>query len=318
MDILILGGTQFIGHHIASALLGRGHRVTVFNRGVTPDALPREVERLHGDRDLGPEGLGSLRGRTWDVCIDVSGYTAVHVRSSATLLQGCIRRYVYISAVSVYGDPQERPVRESHPRSEPAPESVTEVVGEMYGRLKVTCENIVEELHGDAAAMLRPQIVIGPGDPSGRLTRWLAHAAAQGPILAPGDGTDHVQCIDVSDLAAFGCLAAERGLSGPFNLAGPRLTWAAFMSLLGAKDLFWVPEPRLRQAGLTEFEFPLYRAERGPRSGLMDVCNQRAVGAGLRLTEFPASIAAVRAWMAGSEQPRLVSEALEHQLRHGR
>ncbi|MCX5691662.1 MAG: NAD-dependent epimerase/dehydratase family protein [Planctomycetota bacterium] len=314
MDILILGGTQFIGHHIALALLGRGHRVSVFNRGVTPDVLPREVERLHGDRDLGAEGLGSLRRRAWDVCIDVSGYTAVHVRSSATLLRGCIGRYVYISAVSVYGDPQERPVRESHPRSEPAPESVTEVVGEMYGRLKVTCENIVEELHGDAAAMLRPQIVIGPGDPSSRLTRWIAHALAQGPILAPGDGTDHVQCIDVRDLAAFACIVAERGLSGPFNLAGPRLTWAAFMTLLGARDPIWVPQARLRAAGLTEFELPLYRAEHGPRSGLMDVCNLRALGVGLVLTDPVQTVGATRTWMAGSDLPRLFSRELELQL----
>lgn len=317
MKILILGGTQFIGHHIALALLSRGHHVTIFNRGITPDTLPAHVERLRGDRDLGPSGLATLADGTWDACIDVSGYTAVHVRASTELLRHRIRHYVFISAVSVYGDPTQRPVLETHPRSEPAPEEVVEVVGAMYGRLKVTCENIVHDVCQTRAAVLRPQIVVGPGDESGRYTFWLARAAAQGPLLAPGDGTDHVQCIDVRDVAAFACTAVEQALSGPFNLAGPRITWSSFMSTVlkvGGNRLVWASRERIRAAGLTEFELPLYRGEHEPRSGLMDICNANARKAGLILTDPAQTAQSTLAWMQGRQLPSMLPAAIEQEL----
>ena len=320
MNILILGGTQFIGHHIALALLSRGHHVTIFNRGITPDTLPAHVERLRGDRDLGPSGVAALADGTWDACIDVSGYTAVHVRASAELLQHRIGHYVFISAVSVYGDPTQRPVRETHPRSEPAPEEVVEVVGAMYGRLKVTCENIVHEVYQTHAAILRPQIVVGPGDENGRYTFWLARAAAQGPVLAPGDGTDHLQCIDVRDVAAFACTAVEQALSGPFNLAGPRITWSSFMSGVvgvGEDRLVWVFRERIRAAGLTEFEFPLYRGEHEPRSGLMDICNAKALAAGLTLTDPAHTAQSIRDWMQDRQLPSTLPAEIEQDLLRG-
>src|SRR6059058_3354361 len=141
MKVLILGGTQFVGRHIAESLLSAGHRVTIFNRGKTHDELPANVERLRGDRDAGVLGLQTLTGRSWDACVDVSGYTPRQVRPSAEILRVNVKRYVFVSAVAVYGDSDQRPVRGIHPRVAPAGEEVTEVEGEMYGRLKVTCEN---------------------------------------------------------------------------------------------------------------------------------------------------------------------------------
>src|SRR4030095_762435 len=101
MKILVLGGTQFVGRHIVEAMVEAGHSVSVFNRGKTAGQLPARVERLRGDRDLGVAGLDALKGRTWDVCVDVSGFTARHVRSSAELLRKNAGHYVFISAVSV-------------------------------------------------------------------------------------------------------------------------------------------------------------------------------------------------------------------------
>src|SRR5262245_12596217 len=181
MRVLVLGGTRFVGRHIAEALLAGGHAVSVFTRGESPDALPAHVERLRGDRDQGTAGLAALEGRAWDACVDVSGYTARQVRASAEGLRARVGQYVFVSAVSVYGDPSpdERPVRETHPRRPPADESVTELDGDTYGRLKVTCENIVEEVYGAKggqearSAVLRPQIVVGPHDASGRYTYWV-------------------------------------------------------------------------------------------------------------------------------------------------
>lgn len=298
--VLILGGTRFVGRHIAESLLAAGHRVSVLTRGRSRDELPGSVERIRGDRDEGAPGLAALKGRVWDACVDVSGYTARQVRASAEMLRGRVGRYVFISAVSVYGDPVERPVREGHARVAPAGEDVTEVVGEMYGRLKVTCENIVEEVHGERSALLRPQIVVGPHDRSGRYTYWVGRAAA-GEVLGPGDGTDHVQVIDARDLAGFVGNVIAAGLSGPYNLAGPRLTWAEFLRVLGAGRVVWVPAGIIRGAGVSEYELPLYRQERGPRSGLMEVSSARAIAAGLSLRDASVTARDVREWMRGRE-----------------
>src|SRR5262245_28772820 len=106
MRVLILGGTHFIGPHIVETLVAAGHSVTIFKRGVSHVELPRSVKQLRGDRDQGAAGLAMLEGRAWDACIDVSGYTPRQVRPSAEMLTTRVKRYVFVSAVSVYGDPQ--------------------------------------------------------------------------------------------------------------------------------------------------------------------------------------------------------------------
>jgi 2'-hydroxyisoflavone reductase len=299
MRVLILGGTQFLGRHIVKTLLALGHTVSVLNRGVSPDRLPLQVARLRGDRDAGPPGLQALMGRTWDACVDVSGYTPRQVRASAEALRANVKRYVFVSAVSVYGDPQDRPVRETHPRLPPAEEHVSEVNGETYGALKVACENIVQQVYDDRATQLRPQVIAGPGDPSGRYAYWVQRAEQGGEMLAPGDGSDHLQVIDVRDVARFVATVIERDLAGTFNLAGPRFTWARFIAMLGAQNLAWVDAPTLLAAALSFNELPLFRPERGARSGLMDVSNERARTAGLTLTDPEVSLRDVRESLRG-------------------
>ena len=68
---------------------GRAHGEHL-TRGKSPDELPTQVERLRGDRDEGAFGLEALTGRSWDVCVDVSGYTPRQVRPSAEML--CAQR----------------------------------------------------------------------------------------------------------------------------------------------------------------------------------------------------------------------------------
>jgi len=314
MRVLILGGTRFIGRHLVETLLSAGHTVSILTRGQSPDELPARVERLRGDRDQGASGLESLAGRTWDVCVDVSGYTPRQVRPSAERLHRSIQRYVFVSAVSVYGDPTRRPVRETHPRMPPAGEGVTEVNAETYGALKVTCENIVSEIYAGRCTLLRPQIVVGPHDPTVRYSHWVQRAGAGGDMLAPGDGSDHVQFIDVRDLARFGRLVIEHDLGGAFNLAGPRFTWAEFLNFLGAQNLVWVPAGIIRAAGVTEFELPLFRPEHGPRSGLMEVCNQAARAAGLTLTDPAVTLRDMRAWLPGQDRLPALSPEKEAEL----
>jgi len=314
MKVLVLGGTQFIGRHIVETLLATGHKVSILTRGKSPDELPHEVERLRGDRDQGARGVAALLERSWDVGIDVCGYTPRQVRPSAEMLRDSVRRYVFVSAVAVYGDPQERPVRETHPRVLPAPEDETRVEGELYGRLKVACEDIVREIFAARCAILRPQIVVGPHDPSGRYAYWVERAIRGGEMLAPGDGSDHLQVIDVRDLVRFVVTVIEHNLSGPFNLAGPRFTWAKFMKLLQAEKIAWVDAETIKAAGVTEFELPLFRPEHGPRSGLMDISSERALDAGLRLTDPDVTMRDVRTWLSGKLQVPALSPQREAEL----
>jgi 2'-hydroxyisoflavone reductase len=274
-----------------------GHTVSIFNRGKTADELPAQVERLRGDRDIGAAGLAGLKNRVWDVCVDVSGFTARQVRASAEELRNSVGHYVFVSAVSLYGEPKRGPVYESQPRLPPAAEDVTEVNGDTYGRLKVTCENIVQELYADRCAMLRPQIVAGPHDPIDRFSYWVRRTSQGGEMLAPGDGSDHVQFIDARDVARFTMLVCEKALQGSFNLAGPRLMWTKFMSVLGAQNIVWVPSSIIEGAGVTEFKLPLYRPTGSPKSNLMYVSNERAVKAGLTLTDTKDTADHVRSWL---------------------
>jgi 2'-hydroxyisoflavone reductase len=314
MKVLILGGTQFIGRHIVEALLASGHDVSILTRGITPDELPAEVERLRGNRDEGKSGLKGLKNRSWGACVDVSGFTPLQVRASAEMLFGKVKRYVYMSAVSVYGDPVHRPVPETHPLLAPAGEEVTEINSDTYGPLKVMCEKIVRQIYGDSCTILRPQIVAGRYDPFDRFSYWVRRVMQGGKILAPGDGSDHLQVIDARDLARFVMTVISNNTGGIFNLAGKRITWADFMKILGAKNLIWIPDQIIKSAGLTESELPLYRQEKGPRSSLMDVSNSLAKKAGLTLTDITKTIRDIQAWLPDCKLSPALSPEREMKL----
>lgn len=315
MRILVLGGTRFIGRHIVEALLASGHDVSILSRGKTVDGLPETVERLRGDRDAADHALSALANRTWDGCVDVSGYTPRQVRPSAEALRDRVHRYVFISTVSVYQDSNDVPVLESHPLLPAADESVTEIDGETYGPLKVTCERIVQDVFGSRSTILRPQIVAGPHDPTGRHTYWVQRAGEDGDMLAPGDGTDHLQLVDVRDLALFVRTAIERDIAGIFNMAGVRITWSAFIELLAPiAPVVWVDADVLDAAGLTFVELPLYRPNGGARSSLMHVSHQAADAVGLTVSDPAITVRDVRAWVSRHPVSRSLPPALERQL----
>ena len=279
---------------------------------MTPDDLPPQVERLRGDRDEGAAALEALKDRNWDACVDVSGYTPRQVRPSAERLSGIVARYIFISTGSVYGDAKLRPVTEANPTMTPAAEDVTVIDGDTYGPLKVTCENIVREIYEERATILRPQIVAGPHDPSGRFTYWVKRAMIGGTMLAPGDGTDHVQVIDGRDLARFARKAIEEGIAGTFNMAGHRVAWKEFMALLDPKDPVWVPKDILE--GVDSAELPLYRPEHGAYAGLMDVSNAKALAAGLQLSALAVTVKDTRDWLASVDLPLALSAQREAEL----
>ncbi len=296
MHILILGGGRFVGRHLVEAALAAGHRVTTLSRGVTPDELPAEVERLRGDRDGGAAGLAALAGRRWDACVDVSGYTPAQVRPSAEALRGRVGRYVFVSSRAVYAEPCPLPITEDHALQAPAAEDVTVVNGSTYGPLKVTCEGVVRGVYGDAATVLRPQVVVGPHDPSVRYPYWVTRAARGGRMLAPGDGAAHLQVIDARDLARFTVRLVQDDRAGVFNVAGPRLTWAAFLHAAGAREVRWLDPAALGPDLLALEELSLFVPDDSPHAGRMHVSAARALAAGLTLTDPAVTARETRAW----------------------
>ena len=212
---MVLGGTVFLGRHVAETALARGHDVTLFNRGSRPDVLPG-AEHLRGDRD---GGLDVLRGRRWDAVVDCSGYVPRLVGQSAALLADQVEHYTFVSSVSVYPVPQAD-------KSEDAPklrleEEGSEDVGRFYGALKLLSENAAQSAMPGRVACVRPGLIVGPHDQTERFTYWVRRIARGGDVLAPGPRDREVQLIDARDLAEWILLLAERRTAGTWNATGP-------------------------------------------------------------------------------------------------
>lgn len=314
MHILVLGGTRFVGRHIVEALLASGHHVCVFTRGTSRDELPGSVERLHGDRSQGIAGIAALTGRAWDACIDASGYTPTQVRPSAELLHTQLCRYLFISTVSVYRELGRGPVVETDELLPEAAEDIVEVTGETYGPLKVTCERMIRATYDDRCTIVRPQIVAGPYDPTGRHTYWVQRALQGDEMLAPGNGQDHLQVVDARDVARFAVSVVEKNIQGIFNMAGPRMTWATFMQTLGVTSATWVAADILRSAGVTSGELPLFIEDGAEYSGIMQVAADRAAEAGFTVTDPATTVADTRAWLREVPMTPTLSVEREREL----
>ena len=283
LNILILGGTGFIGPHQVRYAMYRGHQVTIFNRGRTaPDLFPG-VESLIGDRD---GQIDALRGRTWDAVIDNSGYVPRHVRDTAELLQDSVGRYLFTSTGSVYSFDQDEITEDGELLPIEDPES--EDVDRYYGPLKILCENAVTDAFRERGTVFRLHVVAGPGDTTDRFTYWPVRIDRGGEIVAPGSPDTPVQYIDVRDLAEFMILALERDIGGTFNTAGPALdptSMAEFLygvrAITSAQLGFtWVDEQFLIDR---EARFQLwYPPDNGPLRGISRVRSHKAVAAGLK------------------------------------
>jgi 2'-hydroxyisoflavone reductase len=273
LNILILGGTGFIGPHMVREALRRGHAVTLFNRGRTNNALFPDLETIKGDRN---NGLDGLEGRRWDVVIDNSGYVPRHVQDSARLLAPNVAHYVYVSTVSVYAD-FTRDQAEDSLLATLADETTEEVTGETYGALKALCEIRAREEIGDTGlTILRPTYICGPGDHTDRFTWWPVRTARGGEMLWPGQPVDNIQIIDVRDLANFTVDCAEQKIAGTFNTATPEESYTMGDLLRDSQavtdtdvDEIWVDEAFAVSAGRkspvkNHGAFPVWHPQRGP------------------------------------------------------
>lgn len=299
--LLILGGTAFLGPELVEAAQSAGWTVTLFNRGKTNPHLFPDVEKLRGDRR---SDLKALEGRSWDAVVDTSGYFPKDVTASARLLAKGVGLYVFVSTISVYGDTSKPGIDERSPVAKTDQPDADKVTGANYGALKALCEEAAEREMPGKTLVLRPGLIIGPGDTSDRFTYWPVRVARGGEVLAPGTPDDPVQFVDVRDLAAWTIAMAGKGRTGVFNATGPKepLTFgpmlAACREASGSNATFtWVDAKTLEELKIAPWsDMPCWVPPFGETAGSRRVNNGKAVGEGLTFRPIVETARDTLAW----------------------
>ena len=314
MNLLVLGGTRFLGRHVVDAALARGDAVMVFTRGRQPNPWGTAVTALAGNRDpaIAP-GLAALEHGAWDAVIDLSGYVPRTVRASAELLAPRVGRYLFVSSISVFADASRSGLDETAPLGvleDPASEDI----GKNYGPLKVACEAVVTEVYGARALNVRPGLIVGPYDPTDRFGYWVARfvhphllGVRAAEAVVPLPAMRPVQWIDARDLAAFMLDLLALDASGTFIASSPAGQWTFDMlvqALVAAGGAVaprpaWTDEAALLEHKVVPWTgLPLWIPSTfADESGFMEFDCTKAQRAGLRTRPLAATIADTAAWL---------------------
>ena len=302
MKILLLGGTAFVGRHITSAALARGHEVTHFNRGKTDRGAFTEVRTIVGDRD---GGLGPLKKackrEAWDAVVDTSGYLPRVVADSIELLRDRTSHYTFVSSISAYADLSVPGVDEDAPLAE-LEDPTSEELPARYGPLKTACERVVQRAFEERGLVLRPGLIVGPHDPTDRFTYWPVRLARGGTVLAPAPPDQRVQWIDARDLAEWTVRLVESRVSGVFNAVGPghRATFADLIEGCRAPGVeaepLWVNAEFLHEHEVGDWlDLPLW-VTRPHTAAILQVSDARARAAGLTCRPLEETARDTLAW----------------------
>jgi 2'-hydroxyisoflavone reductase len=282
--LLVLGGTKFLGRATVESALEAGHQVTLFNRGETNPELFPEAEQIRGDRT---QGLAELQGREWDAVLDPSGQIPAVVRASAQALADSTPYYLFVSTVSVYADQGRRNDEES-PLAELGDEPDNRLTEDYsnYGALKALCERTVRSVYSERCGVVRPGLIVGAHDPTGRFTYWPHRVARGGEVLAPAPPERKVQFVDARDLGDWFVQLLEQRTSGAYNATQPGLTFEELLDtcreVAGSDATFtWVPDELLAEREVGEWmELPLWLHDPA-FVGTLDVDVSLALEAGL-------------------------------------
>jgi len=226
MHVLIIGGTKFVGYHIARRLLADGHKVALFNRGRTPDDFGRSVERCQGDRRDDDHFCRTFKGRSFDAVVDVIGYKAENIETAIKTFQGQIGHYIFISSGQVYLVTENRrlPSREDDFDQPVISCPPGEEDSWFYGMGKRGCETALLKAHstcGFPVTIFRLPIIHGERDHTLRAYSYFSRIADEGPIILPDGGETVIRHVYVGDLALqVGRVIGDRSTLGQaYNLA---------------------------------------------------------------------------------------------------
>ena len=288
LNILILGGTGFLGPHTVNAALANGHTVTLFNRGKTNPGLFSQLETIKGDRNT--DDVKKLANRKWDAVIDTSAYFPRSVNMALEVLKSNIKQYLFVSTISVYADWSKVGMDENSPTGkidDPAEEKIT---GESYGPLKALCEQAAEKHMPGNVSIIRPGLIVGPRDKTDRFTYWPVRIKKGGKILAPGDGNDFIQYIDVRDLSEWMIHCLEHKILGTYNAQsnGADITIGELLKTCVAElnskaELVWVPTDFLEKHEVAAWqEMPTWIPPKGEYAGSGTMSSKKAYANGLK------------------------------------
>ena len=225
---------------------------------------------------------------------------------SAELLAPSVERYVFVSSISVY-DESIPPGSDEGARIAQLSDPATEDVRANYGALKAACERAAEAAMPGRVLVVRPGLIVGPGDPTDRFTYWPVRLSEGGEVLAPGTGDDPIQVVDVRDLGTWMVEMAGGRATGIFNAVGPasrtsmRAMLEACQPVAGPPGaLTWVPWPFLEKEKVEPWsDMPVWIPAGGPESGMSQVSIARAVAAGLRFRPLPETARDTLGWWNG-------------------
>ncbi len=306
LKILILGGTGFLGPHQIAYALGRGHEVTTFTRGKTAPKIYTDlfskVEKLVGDRE---NDLEALKNRKWDVVIDNSGRRTKWTEDSAQLLKENVGYYMYTSSLSVFYPFTGDDFTESRKVVTKIPDDATpqQLGNYEYGVMKATSELAAIDAFGEERSMIvRPTLIVGPGDQTDRFPYWLARLEKGGDMIIPGSKDELIQYIDVRDLAGWMIRLLENKAAGTYNAAGPgfNMTTNAFVHGIHASynspinfiqidDLEFLRENSIIGIQPWVIQLPEY-------AGMSQCNNSKAIQAGLTFSSLSNTVQATKDW----------------------
>lgn len=306
LKILILGGTSFLGPHQIAYALERGHEVSIFTRGKTTPKIHLElfdqVEKLVGDRE---DNLEALKNRKWDVVIDNSGRKTKWTEDTAQLLKDNVGYYLYTSSISVFYPFTGDDFSEDRPLVTEIPEGIdeNEKFTYEYGVMKATSEIATIEAFGeDRSIIVRPTLIVGPGDRTDRFPYWVARLEEGGEVMIPGASDEVVQYIDVRDLAEWMIRLLENKAAGTYNGSGPgfAMTTNAFVhgihasfnspvSYVQIDDFDFLQENNVIGIQPWVIQLPEY-------AGMSKSNNQKAIAADLQFRPLSETVQATKEW----------------------
>ena len=314
LEILFLGGTGFLGPHTIEILTEHGHEVTLFNRGNREEMFP-DLELIIGNRIAAVEpGLSPLAeaveaGRTWDAVIDTA---SVHTwtEDTAELLKDAADHYVYISSLSAYADASGDGRVEGDAVME-MPDDIADSIDRLpydmtfYGAVKARSEAAAERWFPGKATVIRPGLIVGPGDTTHRFSYWPLRIRDGGEVLAPGNPTDPVMFIDVRDVAAFVVDVIEDDHYGIYNTNGPTtndMTIGAMLEACKAEsasdsEFVWADAEFLGVQGIGPWQaMPVWIPPVGDYAGFHKTSVKKAAEAGLTIRPIAETIRDTLAW----------------------